>query len=113
MKFFNESSICLLISFCFCLLIKLASFHQVHDVETNQNDFNNQQNFQEPRRQHEGLLDNMSAEHMREHAQAHYKPYEKMTLAEQNFYNFKMHDVDNNNLLDGIEMFSAISHNMG
>lgn len=39
------------------------------------------------------------------------KPVEEMSEDEKQFYHFKMHDYDNNNLLDGLEILqSANAH---
>lgn len=35
------------------------------------------------------------------------KPLEEMTSEEKQFYHFKMHDYDNNNLLDGLEILQS------
>lgn len=35
------------------------------------------------------------------------KPVEEMTSEEKQFYHFKMHDYDNNNLLDGLELLQS------
>lgn len=39
------------------------------------------------------------------------KPKDQMTVEEQNFYYFKLHDYDNNNMLDGLELVNAFAHN--
>ena len=41
------------------------------------------------------------------------KPKDQMTPEEQNFYYFKLHDYDNNNMLDGLELVNAFAHNDG
>ncbi|UJR23716.1 hypothetical protein I4U23_026697 [Adineta vaga] len=38
------------------------------------------------------------------------KPVEQMTLEEQNFYYFKLHDTNNDNRLDGLEVIAAFDH---
>jgi len=38
------------------------------------------------------------------------KPKEEMTPEEQNFYYFKLHDTNNDNRLDGLEVVSAFNH---
>ena len=38
------------------------------------------------------------------------KPEDQMTSEELQFHYFKLHDYDNNNMLDGIELTSAITH---
>jgi hypothetical protein len=35
---------------------------------------------------------------------------QKLSDKELDFYNFKMHDFDNNLLLDGLEILTAINH---
>jgi len=41
------------------------------------------------------------------------KPKDQLTPDEQNFYYFKLHDYDNNNMLDGLELVNAFAHNDG
>lgn len=38
------------------------------------------------------------------------KPNEQMTPEEQNFYYFKLHDTNNDNRLDGLEVVAAFDH---
>ncbi|UJR25169.1 hypothetical protein I4U23_006525 [Adineta vaga] len=38
------------------------------------------------------------------------KPKEQMTPEEQNFYYFKLHDTNNDNRLDGLEIVAAFDH---
>ncbi|CAF0766948.1 unnamed protein product [Didymodactylos carnosus] len=38
------------------------------------------------------------------------KPKEEMTPEQQNFYYFKLHDTNNDNQLDGLEVVSAFNH---
>ena len=38
------------------------------------------------------------------------KPKEQMTPEEQNFYYFKLHDTNNDNRLDGLEIVAAFNH---
>ncbi len=38
------------------------------------------------------------------------KPTEDMTPEEQNFYYFKLHDTNNDNRLDGLEVIAAFDH---
>jgi hypothetical protein len=57
---------------------------------------------------------NMNQDHVFEHLEGVInKPKEQMTQEEQNFYYFKLHDYDNNNKLDGLELVSAFAHNEG
>ncbi len=57
---------------------------------------------------------NINTDHVLEHLEGVInKPKEEMTIEEQNFYYFKLHDYDNNNKLDGLELVSAFAHNDG
>jgi hypothetical protein len=57
---------------------------------------------------------NINIDHVMEHLDGVInKPKEEMSAEEQNFYYFKLHDYDNNNKLDGIELVSAFAHNDG
>ena len=38
------------------------------------------------------------------------KPAEQMTEEEQNFYYFRLHDTNNDNYLDGLEVIAAFNH---
>ena len=38
------------------------------------------------------------------------KPVEQMTPEEQSFYYFKLHDTNNDNRLDGLEVIAAFDH---
>ena len=52
-----------------------------------------------------------SIRHIMEHMDGVYKkPEDQMTDEELQFHYFKLHDYDNNNMLDGIELVSAITH---
>lgn len=55
------------------------------------------------------------AEHLREDlgAWAKNKELSEMTEDEKNFYYFKVHDADNNDFLDGLEMLQAATHRAG
>ena len=71
-----------------------------------------------PGHQHEEINQqvktNMNPDHVFEHLDGVInKPKEQMTKEEQNFYYFKLHDYDNNNKLDGLELVSAFAHNEG
>lgn len=48
------------------------------------------------------LKADLSASHIRPE-----KPVEEMSEEEKQFYHFKMHDYDNNNLLDGLEILQS------
>lgn len=51
------------------------------------------------------------AEHVKEHLKDVVdKPKEQMTEEELEFHYFKLHDYDNNNKLDGVEIVKAITH---
>jgi hypothetical protein len=53
----------------------------------------------------------LNKEHVLEHLDGVInKTKEQMTEEEQNFYFFKLHDYDNNNVLDGIELVTAVYH---
>jgi len=41
------------------------------------------------------------------------KPTEEMTPEEMQFHYFKVHDYNNDNKLDGIELISALTHHNG
>ena len=41
------------------------------------------------------------------------KPEDTMSEEELQFHYFKVHDYDNNNMLDGIEIISALTHHHG
>ena len=57
---------------------------------------------------------NINKDHVMEHLDGVIdKPKEQMTPDEQNFYYFKLHDYDNNNMLDGLELVNAFAHNDG
>ncbi|CAF1073717.1 unnamed protein product [Adineta steineri] len=38
------------------------------------------------------------------------KPVEQMSQEEQNFYYFKLHDINNDNRLDGLEVIASFDH---
>lgn len=62
----------------------------------------------------EQIMSNANREHVMEHLDGVInKSKEQMSVDEQNFYYFKLHDYDNNNKLDGIELVSAFAHNEG
>ena len=62
----------------------------------------------------EQVMANINKDHVLEHLDGVInKPKEQMTPEEQNFYYFKLHDYDNNNKLDGLELVSAFAHNAG
>jgi hypothetical protein len=62
----------------------------------------------------ENLHGNLNRDHVLEHLDGVInKPKEQMSVDEQNFYYFKLHDYDNNNMLDGLELVSAFAHSEG
>ena len=55
----------------------------------------------------------INKEHVLEHLDGVInKPKDQMSVDEQNFYYFKLHDYDNNNVLDGLELVTAFAHNL-
>ena len=61
--------------------------------------------------EHNQMMNNINKDHVLEHLDGVInKPKEQMTVEEQNFYYFKLHDYDNNNMLDGLELVSAFAH---
>jgi hypothetical protein len=61
---------------------------------------------------HEQVKANINTDHVLEHLEGVInKPKDEMTIEEQNFYYFKLHDYDGNNKLDGLELVSAFAHN--
>ena len=91
--------------------------HQNHNQPPLYQDGSHQQNQQQqqqhPSGDHHAQL-NINKEHVLEHLDHVIdKPKEQMTIDEQNFYYFKLHDYDNNNKLDGLELVSAFAHTDG
>ena len=99
----------------FLLSINILNFiycHQNHHQEPFQQQQNQQQ--QQQPIHHDPMTDNINKDHVLDHLDGVInKPKEKMTQDEQNFYYFKLHDYDNNNMLDGLELVSAFAHNEG
>ena len=101
--------------------------HKVHDVENeyqqavnHQPQHHQQHHNQQPtpaahqQQHHDPMSDHINKDHVLEHLDGIInKPKEQMTVDEQNFYYFKLHDYDNNNMLDGLELVSAFAHNDG
>lgn len=61
----------------------------------------------------ESFLDHADREHIAHDMKDQYYvdiDKDKVPESEMDFYNFKLHDLDNNFLLDGIELLSAINH---
>lgn len=58
-----------------------------------------------------GLIPPLSCSHIMEHLEGVIeKPEKDMTPHELQLHYFKMHDYDGNNLLDGLELATAITH---
>jgi len=49
-------------------------------------------------------------EHIKEHLQGQVNPEQQMTNEQLQYHYFKMHDSNNDNMLDGIELVKAITH---
>ena len=91
------------------LLIINGNCHQNHHQD--QQNAGAQQQHHNPNEQ---INLNMNKDHVLEHLDGVInKPKEQMTPDEQNFYYFKLHDYDNNNMLDGLELVSAFAHTDG
>lgn len=76
--------------------------------------YQNQQQYQQPQHQPNQMMNNINKDHVLEHLDGVInKPKDQMSADEQNFYYFKLHDYDNNNMLDGLELVSAFAHNDG
>ncbi|CAF1110444.1 unnamed protein product, partial [Brachionus calyciflorus] len=76
--------------------------HQDHQINQQNGQHNNQNS----------MMENINKDHVLEHLDGVInKPKDQMTIDEQNFYYFKLHDYDNNNMLDGLELVSAFAHN--
>ena len=57
------------------------------------------------------ILVNLYFRHIMEHLDGKInKPESEMTEEELQFHYFKLHDYDNNNKLDGIEIINAMTH---
>jgi hypothetical protein len=122
-------------------LILIVNCHKIHDVENEilgqppqhhqqqhqqqpqhqqqqqQHQQQQQQHHQQPQNlpTHDEAVNAMhiNKEHVLEHLDGVInKPKDQMTVDEQNFYYFKLHDYDNNNVLDGLELVTAFAHNL-
>ncbi len=97
-------------------------FHENHNQQQqvvyqhqNQNQQQNQHHNQHQNEHHNSnkdqIMGNINREHVMEHLDGVInKPKDQMSIDEQNFYYFKLHDYDNNNKLDGLELVSAFAH---
>lgn len=52
-------------------------------------------------------------QHLKEHLDGQINSEKKMSDEEMQFHYFKVHDYDNNNMLDGIELIKAMTHHHG
>ncbi|XP_077997825.1 multiple coagulation factor deficiency protein 2 homolog [Glandiceps talaboti] len=96
-------SICLVLV---CCLFSLASC---------QNDVHTMDEGSVPHARSKTLKDKGKVQQQQQHIKSHLedeigKPENEMTDQELQFHYFKLHDYDNNNLLDGIELASAMTH---
>ncbi|XP_046885147.1 multiple coagulation factor deficiency protein 2 [Hypomesus transpacificus] len=91
-----------------CLLLVSSCLLYVHSDEQQQ-----QPETTEGHHAHHGLDKNMvqDKDHIMEHLEGVIdKPENDMSPQELQLHYFKMHDYDGNNLLDGLELATAISH---
>lgn len=102
------------------ILVYNVYCHQNHQGGGYQPPPNNDIHHQQQQQHHQQfehkdpVRSNINQEHVMEHLDGVInKPKEHMTPEEQNFYYFKLHDYDNNNKLDGLELVSAFAHNEG
>lgn len=119
---------------CFALAIQCHKVHTeyenegiVHETTVAPN--KQKQNQQKPKQQQaqqqpkpnkqkpksEGKKNKTKMKIVKEHIMEHLngtinKTKEQMTANEEDFYFFKTHDYDNNNMLDGLEIMLALSH---
>ena len=99
------------IIFSLCLILPIIKCHQIHHEYENEQPKQQQQ-------QHDPQSDianqmHINKDHVLEHLEGVInKPKDQMTVDEQNFYYFKLHDYDNNNVLDGLELVTAFAHNL-
>lgn len=92
--------------------LAITSFVHVDCHQSHQQPPVYQDGSQAPQDHHAQL--NINKEHVMEHLDGIInKPKEQMTVDEQNFYYFKLHDYNNDNKLDGLELVSAFAHTDG
>lgn len=90
------------------VLLSVLNIVLGHMGDHNQPQPQHQQHHSDP------MHSNINKDHIYEHLDGVInKPKDQMTVEEQNFYYFKLHDYDNNNMLDGLELVSAFAHNEG
>lgn len=102
-------NLCLFVFSCFFVVKCHQNHHQDQQAfqQSGQINQNGQPN-------HNSMMDNINKDHVLEHLDGVInKPKDQMTIDEQNFYYFKLHDYDNNNMLDGLELVSAFAHSDG
>jgi hypothetical protein len=85
--------------------------HQQHQQQQQYQQQQQQQQHQQQRQEHhqerhdrsapgDAMMNNINRDHVLEHLDGVInKPKEQMTVDEQNFYYFKLHDYDNNNMV--------------
>ena len=92
---------------CWLVAVNVLAAHQNHHVEPNL------AGGASPHHETK-IMGTINKDHVLEHLDGVInKPKEQMTPEEQNFYYFKLHDYDNNNMLDGLELVSAFAHTDG
>lgn len=101
---------------CFCLLLASAYGHQNHVNNHQQQQQPSQPNaHQQPdlKKQHNNFFEKQDIEHIKHDLkdQYHVEVDEKTNSKEMEYYNFKLHDYDNNGYLDGLELLVALNHN--
>ena len=104
-----------IVSLCFLtLLVNVIECHQGHQDAQPVQPQGQPVNQHQEQQHHDPMSSHIDKEHVLEHLDGVInKPKEQMTHEEQNFYYFKLHDYDNNNMLDGLELVSAFVHNEG
>lgn len=105
----------LLVVFCFFVVNCHQNHHQDQKVFQQSGQHQQAGQHHEAGQHHQNsMMDNINKEHVLEHLDGVInKPKDQMTIDEQNFYYFKLHDYDNNNMLDGLELVSAFAHSDG
>ncbi|XP_059148036.1 multiple coagulation factor deficiency protein 2 homolog [Physella acuta] len=78
-----------------CLLVAMVTAHSGHHGEP-------------PKSFDPNII--MDLEHLKEHMQNQINTDRPMTPTEMGFYYFRLHDINNDTHLDGLEMLKALSH---
>lgn len=108
-KFKMYTYFCLFVLSCFVVVNCHQNHHQDQQVFQQ-----NGQHQQAGQHHQNSMMENINKDHVLEHLDGVInKPKDQMTIDEQNFYYFKLHDYDNNNMLDGLELVSAFAHSDG